>query len=407
MKFIKIVSFVLVVAMMAACIVACGGNNDETTTSSTTTTTTKPTTSTTTTSSTTPTVVTPPEPDPGVEIYANDFSSSIDSDTPINNAAASLSNGKLVFANWGEAWTKNVKLDNATGEIVISFTINPNLQKDYTILAINDVAVLKSTASGIKIAGNTLSASIGYNQDGIVRIVTVKIDPATGNCTVEYAHPAGSQYGEVHTETVNVGEIGKTLKIALGSGRANGFSIDNIKVVQTEDPDTKYDHSGDVDLDLDPALSGKTITNTIGDKNLAKGESFTETLDLRMIDKTKPVKITFNVTQATDANGGEGDNAVLSINGRRTMRVTGGSAMHIWNESTGQGEGVQWNNKNTAQDVTVTFDLEKNTINFVYNNREVTLTYIDLTGDALTIKFGGTNTPALVLKNIVIEYVHI
>ena len=126
-----------------------------------------------------------------------------------------------------------------------------------------------------------------------------------------------------------------------------------------------------------------------------------------MIDKTKPVKITFNVTQATDANGGEGDNAVLSINGRRTMRVTGGSAMHIWNESTGQGEGVQWNNKNTAQDVTVTFDLEKNTINFVYNNREVTLTYIDLTGDALTIKFGGTNTPALVLKNIVIEYVHI
>ena len=81
--------------------------------------------------------------------------------------------------------------------------------------------------------------------------------------------------------------------------------------------------------------------------------------------------------------------------------------MHIWNESTTAGEGAQWNNKNAAQDVTVTIDIKNNSINFVYNNRNVTLTSIDLTGDTLTLQFGGANTPDLVLKNIVIEYVNI
>lgn len=423
MKFIKIMSLILVVAMMAACVVACGGNNnDGTTTSSTTSSTTASTTtsstttsSTTTSSTTTSSVRVDPVPTPtaGVELYSNDFSSELGSDNDLRGNGIQLNNGKLEFLNWRKCgWEKNVALDNATGEITISFSINPNLQRDYTILAINDVAVLKATADGIKIAGDKLTAGTGWNQDAVIRIVTVKINPATGDCTVEYAHPDGSQWGEVHTETVNIGAVGETVKIAFATDGGNGFRIDDLTVVQAEDADTKYDDNGgnqqpDPDPDPDPELGGQTVVNNIGNKNLARGESFTETLDLKNIDKTKAVKITFNVTQATDATGSEPDNAILSINGNRTLRVTGGNAMHIWNESTTAGEGAQWNNKNAAQDVTVTIDIKNNSINFVYNNRNVTLTSIDLTGDTLTIKFGGANTPDLVLKNIVIEYVNI
>ena len=144
----------------------------------------------------------------------------------------------------------------------------------------------------------------------------------------------------------------------------------------------------------------------LDDMNLDAGESYTHTIDLTTVDTSKVIVVKFNVTQATAVNGGLADNAVLSINGNRTLRVTTGGAMHIWDEKAGtQAEGsVQWSGHTSAQDVVVTIDIANNSVNFVYNNRNITLTSLDLSGTSIDLKFGGTNTPDLVLKNISISY---
>ena len=252
MKFVKIMSLILVVAMMSVCFAACGGNNaDNTTASSTTsstttsssttsssTTTSSTTTSSTTTSSTTTTTTTPdPDPAEDVVLYENDFETDAGSDNPLNGSQIAAVGGKLSFDNWSAVtWNKSLVLDNETGKVVITFVIYPNLQKDYAIVSINGKAVLSSTNGGIKISGDKLGANMGYNQDSIVRNVTIEIDPATGDCTVTYAHPAGVQWGEVHTETVNVGAVSGTLDIVLGTPVAgrNGFRVDDLKVVQAK-----------------------------------------------------------------------------------------------------------------------------------------------------------------------------
>ena len=150
-------------------------------------------------------------------------------------------------------------------------------------------------------------------------------------------------------------------------------------------------------------------TETIEDKSLAAGESFTKELDLTTVDKTQPVILTFDVTAANAVSTANGKDAVLKINGTRTLRVTSNGAFHIWDQSTGTyaTNSQQWNTPNATKNVVATIDLTAGTINFVYHNRNVTISSVDLTGDTLKFQFGDTDTGAITLANITLEYTEI
>ncbi len=152
----------------------------------------------------------------------------------------------------------------------------------------------------------------------------------------------------------------------------------------------------------------QSVTATEGpiqsELSLAAGESYEYTVGLTEVDKTKNLVLAFVAHQSETASGAELDNAILSINGNRTLRVTGGNGMHIWDEvnDTAVSGSVQWNGYTSEQFVVVTVDFTSEIVNFLYNGVNVNLTSLDLSVDKLTFKFGGSNTPALTIKNIAV-----
>lgn len=148
------------------------------------------------------------------------------------------------------------------------------------------------------------------------------------------------------------------------------------------------------------------VTETVENRVLAAGESFTKEIDLTVVDKTQPLVLTFDVTAANATSTAYGHDAVLKINDKRTVRVTSGAAFHIFDESTNSAaEGSsQWGSANAKKNVVATFDFTAGTIRFVYHNRDITINTIDLTGDTLTIKFGDTYSGKITLENISIQY---
>lgn len=246
MKFTKIMSLVLAIAMIAVCFVACGGNGGQTTTSSTTSssttsssTTSSSTTSSSTTSSSTTTSTETPKPDPkpteDVVLYENDFKANVDAN--VNAQSVFIKNEKLRFENWGNPWEKNIAVDNETGLIVITFDLYPNLQKVYDIVRINDVSVITAGPAKITVGGEDIGVKQAYGLEDVVRTVTIIIDPATGDTTVKYEHPDGAQWGECVEGTTNVGAISGEFKLSfrvdLGNG-INGFFVDELVIVQAK-----------------------------------------------------------------------------------------------------------------------------------------------------------------------------
>lgn len=161
---------------------------------------------------------------------------------------------------------------------------------------------------------------------------------------------------------------------------------------------------------------------TVGDFTVAAGSTNTITIDTTTLDTTAPITLTFAVAQNGTVSGGDNDNALLNVNGVRTMRVTGGNATHIWDEAAGgsvsnsawwgyQGAGYA---DGTMIEVKAVIDLTAGTITFDYgwgvfddssvNRAGIVLNTVDLSADELTLTFGGANCKDLTVASCKITY---
>ena len=166
-------------------------------------------------------------------LYENDFSNPSNT-ADSNGSSVSISGGVLSMQNWGNnSWTKNISLNNSSGDITITFILQPNLQKTYDMLAINDQVVMSATSGGIVINGVTYSANKGYNLSSIVRLATVTVNPSTGNITVTYSHPTDHTIAEYISESFKISSFSGSMKLTIGSSSAgNGWTVDDLSVTQ-------------------------------------------------------------------------------------------------------------------------------------------------------------------------------
>lgn len=158
---------------------------------------------------------------------------------------------------------------------------------------------------------------------------------------------------------------------------------------------------------------------TVGDFTLTAG-STKEVLNVAKSGLDKVV-VEFTFAQNGTVAGGLDDNAVLTVNGKRTLRVSGGGATHCWNEATGSSCGNEWwgyqgaSYPDTKIQVRVTIDVTANTITVeagwgVFDatcvNRTWTITDDGtyLSGDNLVLSFGGENTKDLTVVGCTITY---
>lgn len=158
---------------------------------------------------------------------------------------------------------------------------------------------------------------------------------------------------------------------------------------------------------------------TVGDFTLTAG-STKEILNVAKSGLDKVV-VEFTFAQNGTVSGDLTDNAVLTVNGKRTLRVSGGNATHCWNEATGVDCGNAWwgyqggSYPDTKIQVRVTIDVATNTITVdagwgVFDATSVnrTWTITDdgtyLGGDNLVLSFGGANTKDLTVVGCTITY---
>ena len=269
--------------------------------------------------------------------------------------------------------TMDVKAANATS------TANG---KD-AVLKIGGVRTIRITGgAGIIITGYQSSFQQWNNANGTNNFVI----------TIDFAAATISFVGANRSLTVALSEIGidvsgDSLVLQFGDADTGACSFKNISVNYTE-------KAGGGNVEEPEAIETS--------KTLAAGESYTYTLDLANIDRSKNIVLKFDAS--TDyVNGGVADNAVLSINGKRTLRVTTGGGMHIWDEKAG-GSITDQKWKNSCAGITVTINLNSGVVNFAYDGVNVNLTSLDLSGDTLTFKFGGANTAYVNLSNISLSY---
>ena len=177
----------------------------------------------------------------GVVIYENNFDDAIDADSQLNKVSDYILMGMYRLENWYDhrgTYHKTINLNNDTGLITITLDLYPNVnRKTYDVIQINDQSILTSKAGCINIGGEDIPVKAAYGTADLMRKVTVMIDPATGNVTVQYRHPDGPEWGDwVEATTVITpftGSFKLSFRVDTGDG-VHGFLVDNLKVLQAE-----------------------------------------------------------------------------------------------------------------------------------------------------------------------------
>ena len=185
-----------------------------------------------------------------------------------------------------------------------------------------------------------------------------------------------------------------------------------------------YDYSENLDdyLLAPPNSNDNSSTDEVYLKNfsLEAGQYKEFIIDLSSVDTSSPIVITFNSAQNT-AVPGPVDDALLSINNSRVIRISNGKATHIFDEAAKNAidssswwgyQGTDFPNTKIQFKLTVDIDSKTVTADFGWNISEpnrsnIVLDSIDFSGNKLIIKFGGRNTPAIEISNFNIDYTKI
>ena len=274
-----------------------------------------------------------------------------------------------------------------------------------------------------------LAASCQKNNDNTTTTtpsskVTQKDEPhETAKYDVIYQKADGTtgftQTVEENAEiTLKEGEqiAGKTFKGWKESSDAEGTILpEGTKVKVTKS--LTYIHVYEDNAPVDPITYEKNIS-------LAKGAAKIFYLDVSSINASSPVTLTFDFAHDGMANGGLGKCAVFSINGKSTIRVTGGGALHTDPYAGTQGNHITTNwgagnggkcyqgqdFPNTKITVTVTVDIAKDSVSFSWSDlgaeKSCTLTGFGLseTMGKLSLQFGDMNTNAIEIADLNITY---
>ena len=147
------------------------------------------------------------------------------------------------------------------------------------------------------------------------------------------------------------------------------------------------------------------------------GSAETITINTSVLDTTKPITIGFRFAQ--NGNNPGHLNSILRINGKDTLKVTGGYATFVLDPDSNQypanGAETGWwgyqgaDYPNTKMYCVITIDVPNNYITFAVgrdtnvSNYRANIT-MDISGDKIVLDFGNVMTPELTINDLYIAY---
>ena len=239
----------------------------------------------------------------GKVLYQNSFTdtASLD-DATQRGAGVSIDYGRLAIGGGATSWwRKKIYLDNAAGDLQITFKFYPNLMSTYDIFAINKTTVLSSFYDwdgsttgwpfshwihrGLRFGDNSAAEAdvpyndcyAGYNLLENEATATITVNIKTGDTVVKVDYDCGENGVYSFTSpTLNVGAIDtESFEITLGmQGDGTRFRMDDLVVKQADGQ--AFASSDIVDREVFAYFYDNFDTGVKGDSALLSGGGGTD-----------------------------------------------------------------------------------------------------------------------------------